>query len=78
MTEEQYAEQEAFADSVEAALPAYVSHRARLIAIEAFDAVHDAHPEDKTYELAIWFDAVMALVMPPAHHEPADPSKAAK
>lgn len=61
MTEEEYAEQEAFADKVEASLPTYVSHRSRVIAIQALSAINGVHPEDLNYELGRWFDAAIAV-----------------
>ena len=57
---------EAFVERLEKVRPTYVSSRARLVAIEALHEVGDAHPEHATYELARYFDAILALRQEPA------------
>lgn len=45
--------------------PIYVSELARSLALDAFDDIDDEHPEAKTYALARWFDAILALKSAP-------------
>jgi hypothetical protein len=61
MTEEQYEKDEQFAERVAEHRPIYVSHRSRVMAIEALGDMEGDHPQDMNYTLGRWFDAAMKL-----------------